>query len=346
LSLELNTFYILDFDYKTDMLVHVVQGDRIKMKLRLYGVYAALVTPIDEFGRPDLAAFDRVIEFIVEREVDGVVIGGGTAEYPHFDVNDRAALAAQAVRRIAGRRPVAVCVGTSSVHTTLTLTRSAAESGCDALVLPMPSFFQYSQDDLVAYCETVCASVPMPFLLYNLPSFTNNAVEVPTAIRLLNEVPNLIGMKDSSGNVADLKPLGEARKRSDFSLFVGDDSVLLGALQAGWDGVVSGIACFVPELIGAVYRSYRSGDEALASSYQAMLDALIEQVVRLPIPWGVRVGLEARGIANGPLHLPPSPQRLRQINELRSWLRNWAEARSLPLDEVWKSIPAERVGAA
>jgi 4-hydroxy-tetrahydrodipicolinate synthase len=185
----------------------------------------------------------------------------------------------------------------------------------------------------------------VPFLLYNLPSFTNE-LAVPTAIRLLNEVPNLIGMKDSSGNTADLKPLGDARKRSDFSLFVGDDSLLLGALQAGWDGVVSGIGCFVPELISAVYRSYRSGDEALASAYQATLDALIEEVIRLPIPWGVRVGLDTRGIANGPLHLPPSPERFRQIDELRSWLGKWAEARGLRLDDVWKSIPLGRVDPA
>lgn len=312
------------------------------MKLQLSGVFAALVTPMDESGRPDLAAFDRVIDFIMERGVDGVVIGGATAEYPHFDVSDRADLAAHAVRRVAGRGRVVVCVGTSSIHSTLKLTRTVADSGCDALVLPMPSFFHYSQDDLVAYCETVCASVPGPFLLYNLPSFTNG-IAVPTAIRLLNEVPNLVGMKDSSGNVADLDPLGEARKRSDFSLFVGDDSVLLSALRAGWDGVVSGIACFVPELIRAVYQSYRNGNEPLAAAYQAALDALIEEIVRIPIPWGVRVGLETRGIASGPLHLPPSLERMRQMDQLRSWLGNWAEVRNLRLDDVWKNIPLERV---
>jgi 4-hydroxy-tetrahydrodipicolinate synthase len=315
------------------------------MKLQLSGVYAALVTPINEVGRPDLAAFESVIEFVLERGVDGLVIGGATAEYPHFDVNDRAVLAAHAVRRMAGRGRSVVCVGTSSVHSTLELTRRAADSGCDALVLPMPCFFRYSQDDLESYCETVCAAVPMPFLLYNLPSFTNE-IEVSTAIRLLNGVPNLIGMKDSSGNPGDLKPLADARSQSGFSLFVGDDCLLLGALQAGWDGVVSGIACFVPELISAVYRSYRSGDVALASSYQAMLDLLIEEVVRLPIPWGVRVGLEVRGVPNGPMHLPPSPTRLRQIEELRAWLRNWADTRGLCLDQVWKNIPLGHVKPA
>jgi dihydrodipicolinate synthase/N-acetylneuraminate lyase len=313
------------------------------MKLQLSGVFAALVTPIDDLGRPDFAAFDRLIEFIVERGVDGFVIGGATAEYPQFDVSVRAALAAHAVRRIAGRGRVVVCVGTSSIHSTLTLTKSAADSGCDALVLPMPYFFQYSQDDLAEYCETVCGSVAMHFLLYNLPSFTNG-LEAQTAIRLLNDLPNLVGMKDSSGNKVDLKPLGDARKGSDFSLFVGDDSLLLGALQAGWDGVVSGIACFVPELISAVYRSYRSGDEGLATAYQATLDALIKEVVRLPIPWGVRTGLATRGIANGPFHLPPSKERLRQAVELRDWLTKWADAHGVRLNEIWKHIPVERGG--
>ncbi len=308
------------------------------MKLPLSGVFAALITPIDANGRPDMEAFDRVIEFVFERHVDGVVIGGGTAEYPHFDIADRAALAAHAVRRVAGRGMVTTCVGTSSIHSTLRLAQSAAGSGSDALLVPMPFFFRYEQDDLVSYCETVCASVSVPCLLYNLPSFTNG-IEVSTAVRLLNSVPNLIGMKDSSGDTANLGPLALARKDSGFSLFVGDDSLLLGALKAGWDGVVSGIACFVPELIAAVYRSYRDGDEAQASAYQATLDLLIEEVVRVPIPWGVRVGLAARGVANGPMHLPPSPARLRQMTELRDWLKNWAEARGLGLEQAWKTIP-------
>jgi dihydrodipicolinate synthase/N-acetylneuraminate lyase len=92
-------------------------------------------------------------------------------------------------------------------------------------------------------------------------------------------------------------------------------------------------------LIGAVYRSYRDGDEAGASAHQATLDMLIEEVLRLPIPWGVRVGLAARSVANGPMHLPLSPTRLRQINELRDWLQNWAETRGLALERVWKAIP-------
>jgi 4-hydroxy-tetrahydrodipicolinate synthase len=308
------------------------------MSFPVSGVLAALVTPIDDAGQVDLATFDHVIDFVVARGVDGVVIGGGTAEYPNFELEDRARLAARAVQRMSGRGSVITCVGTASIHSTLRLARSAADSGSDALLIPMPHFFRYEQQDLTAFCERVCRSVPAPCLLYNLPSFTNG-LDVQTAIHLLESMPNLLGMKDSSGEKANLAPLAQARQRRGFSLFVGDDSLLLDALRAGWDGVVSGIACFVPELIVAVYRSHRAGNAGQAAAYQATLDDLIEQVVRLPIPWGVRVGLEARGIPNGPMHVPPTQERRRQMDELCCWLRHWAEERSLVLPQVWASIP-------
>ncbi len=301
------------------------------------GVLAALITPIDEHGGVDFDTFDHVIEFVTERGVDGVVIGGGTAEYPHLSVEDRADLVERAVRRVRGRGKVVACVGTSSIHTTLALARRAAGSGCDCLLIPMPYFFQYEQQDLASFCREVCRAVPIPCFLYNLPSFTN-PIEVETAIELLRTVPNLVGMKDSSGQISSLEPLARARDGGRFSLFVGDDSLLLDALKAGWDGVVSGIACFAPELIAGVYRNYREGNLADAAAMQATLDALIEEVVRLPIPWGVRVGLAARGIPNGPMHVPPSAARRRQMEELERWLGAWAEGKNLELDEVWSRI--------
>ncbi len=308
------------------------------MNFPVPGVLAALVTPIDDAGRVDLATFDRIIDFVVDRGVNGVVVGGGTGEYPHFDVEDRAQLTGRAVQRMRSRGTVITCVGTSSIHSTLRLAQRAADLGSDALLVPMPYFFRYEQQDLAAFCEHICSRVSTPCLLYNLPSFTNG-LSVETAIQLLENIPNLVGIKDSSGEHGNLGPLAQARKRRDFSLFVGDDSLLLDALKAGWDGVVSGIACFVPELIAAVYRSYRAGNTGQAAAHQATLDDLIEQVVRLPIPWGVRVGLAARGIPNGPMHVPPSDERRRQMDELCGWLRRWAEERSLALPQVWASIP-------
>src|SRR5581483_794001 len=235
------------------------------------GVFAALATPIHGDGRPDLDAFGRVVDFVAERGVDGVVIGGGTGEYPHFSEEERTAVLAHAVHLLQGERIVIASIGTSSIFSTVRLARCAAECGADALLIPMPHFFQYQPEDLVSFCESVCAAVRIPCLLYNLPSFTSG-VSADTALQLLQNVPNLIGMKDSSGNRDHLEPLARARTNGNFSLFVGDDSLLLDALRADWNGVVSGIACCVPELIRAVYDAHNSGDAERSSHLQQMLD--------------------------------------------------------------------------
>lgn len=292
------------------------------------GVLAALITPVDEQGEPDFDKFHNVIEFVLTRGVSGVVIGGGTGEYPHLTIKDRMELTAQAVRHVKGRGFVVASIGSSSIHSTLRLARNAEEAGCDALLIPMPYFFRYEQQDLAAFAREVCKSVSLPCLLYNLPSFTN-PLNVSTALDLLSSVPNLVGMKDSSGELASLQPLAEARKHRQFSLFAGDDSFLLPALKAGWDGVVSGIACFVPELIVALYQSYRAGDLEKAAEQQATLDDVIDHIVQLPIPWGVRIGLGVRGIPNGPLHLPLSDGRREQISSLKQWLTEWTERSQL-----------------
>lgn len=289
---------------------------------RLRGAYAALITPIDEHGATDLATLDRVVDFVMGHGVNGVVAGGGTGEYPHFTVAERVAAIARVRRRLKRPAPLIASIGTSSIHSTLDLAHRAADEGADYLLIPTPYFFHYNQDDLAAFCESVCASVSLPCLLYNLPSFTAGFT-VETASRLLESVSNLVGMKDSSGDECNLEPLAALRGRLPVSIFVGDDSMLLPALTAGWDGVISGIACFAPDLILSIYRAWCAGKKEEAVAQQRVLDDLIEKLVRMPIPWAVRIGLEMRGIPNGPLHQPVAESRKAAIADFQSWVRDW-----------------------
>ena len=300
--------------------------------MRIQGAYAALATPIASDGSPDDGAFERLVDFLIERGVDGLVVGGATGEYVHFDANERARLAKLAIKRAEGRVRMMTCVGTSSIYSTLQLAQAVQDVGNAALLLPMPGFFRYSQDDLKAFVESVCGSIEGLFLLYNLPSFTN-PLEPGTALELMRSVPNVIGMKDSSGQKPHLDFFSGARE---YSVLVGDDSLLLSAAKAGWDGVISGIACFAPELITAAFRSHRDGAFDKAEEYQAMLDEIIEWVGRLPIPWAVRAGLAVRGIDPGPMHLPPSPARAQMIAEFSEWFGRWVEAKGWPLRGVWQ----------
>ncbi len=288
--------------------------------MRLSGVFAALITPARDDGAADVGTLDRVIDFAMERGMDGVVAGGGTGEYPHFTVAERAATIAQARKRLNGSGILIASVGTSSIHTTLQLARCAADDGADYLLVPMPYFFNYSQDDLKAFCARVCESVSLPCLLYNLPAFTAG-LTVETMSHLVESIPNLVGLKDSSGDETHLEPL----RRCPASVMVGDDSLLLPALNAGWDGVISGIAGFAPELVGSIYRAFRRGEMAEAAAQQRVLDELIGKLVRMPIPWGARIGLEIRGIPNGPLHQPVAESRKAAIAEFRAWVGSMAE---------------------
>lgn len=289
----------------------------------LNGFFAAAVTPVGVNGEPDLEGLRRVIDFVMARGLDGIVSGGGTGEYPHFTVEQRKALTETAARSLEGRGLLITAVSTSSIHSTLDLARHAEQCGSACLLIAMPYFFRYQQQDLIEFTRTVCEAVSTPCLLYNLPSFTNG-ITVETALKLIEEVPNLRGMKDSSGEITNLRALaGRDSGTRAYSLLVGDDDLLLQALQAGWNGAISGIACCAPEAILAVAGAFRSGDVRAAEARQAELDQLIEQIVQLPIPWGVRVALAARGIPTGPLHLPLSPERRQQVATLTSYIQEW-----------------------
>lgn len=289
------------------------------------GVLAAVATPVDDLGRPDPHTFARIIDFVCERGVDGIVIGGATGEYAGFGLNQRRLLIEQGARDGSAFTIVAG-IGAQSLAQTLLLAEVAADVGCRAALVAMPHFFHYAQEDLLEYGRAVCESVEMPCLLYHLPSFTN-ALSLDNLVEVARSESGFVGMKDSSGESAHLAPLAEATKGHSFDLFAGDDSVALAALKAGWNGVISGIACFVPELLVALVREFRAGHLDAAQRLQSDLDRVISEVIKFPIPWAVRLGLECRGISPGPLPMPLSAPRREQAMAFREWFTGWTATR-------------------
>jgi 4-hydroxy-tetrahydrodipicolinate synthase len=300
------------------------------MSVTVSGIFAAVATPIDTAGRPDLAAFDRLVDFLVEAGLDGICVGGATGEYPHFEVAERQALVRRAAARLPSDRILLAGIGGAPVKRVLDLGRSAMDSGAGALLLPMPFFFRYEQHDLAAFARHVASTLRAPCLLYDLPGFTN-PIATATAIDLMSEASHIVGIKDSSGRPERLRKFAAARGDASWSLIVGDDALLAPGVEAGWSGGISGLASFCPELIAALYRSARAGDREEAGRHQALVAELIEHVAALPVPWGVRLGLAARGLDTGPLPLPLSEARREQIARYGAWLPGWMERSELSL---------------
>jgi 4-hydroxy-tetrahydrodipicolinate synthase len=292
------------------------------------GLFAAVATPVHADGSVDFATFDRLLDFLLERDVSGICLGGATGEYPHFESTDRKAIVARAARRLPRDRALLVGIGGAAIRHTLALGRAALESGSRALLLPMPMFFRYEQADLEEFCLYVSNALRGPCLLYNLPDFTNG-LDAGTILKLLHESEFIVGIKDSSGELEHLTAFAAARGEHPWTLLVGDDRVLHRGLEVGWNGSISGVAGFCPELLVALYRSHVDGRRDEAARLQGLLDELISQLAPFPTPWGIRVGLAARGIDTGPLPLPVTAARQQQIAAFVEWLPAWLERNAL-----------------
>ena len=288
------------------------------------GLFAAVVTPIHEDGQLDLATFDRLVDFLLDAGVSGLCIAGATGEYPHFETGDRKVLIRRAAERLPAGSALLVGIGAPSLRHVLELGQTAVESGSRALLLPMPMFFRYEQQDLEGFSREVAGALRAPCVLYNLPAFTNGLAP-GTMVRLLQADPFIVGVKDSSGAVDNLCGLSEARAGQPWSLLVGDDRLLHKGLEAGWDGGISGVAGFCPELLVGIYRSFAGGRFNEAARLQALLDELIDHIAPFPTPWGIRIGLASRGIPTGPLPLPLSAERRQQIARFNAWFPGWLE---------------------
>jgi 4-hydroxy-tetrahydrodipicolinate synthase len=204
----------------------------------------------------------------------------------------------------------------------LELGEHALKEGSQALLLPMPYFFRYEQEDLEAYARHVVHTLDAPCLLYNLAAFTN-PLQPETSLALLRTEPHFVGMKDSSGDRSALRSLADARQETPFSLMCGSDGLILDALDAGWDGTISGIASCCPEVLVALYRHHLAGRQEEARHCQQLLDALVDMIGRLPFPWSIRIAAEVRGIPTGPLPYPLSPHRQQQVAQLRREYEQW-----------------------
>jgi 4-hydroxy-tetrahydrodipicolinate synthase len=161
----------------------------------------------------------------------------------------------------------------------------------------------------------------IPLLLYNIPQFTSGiAFET---VRELLDSGRYAGIKDSSGDWAYFEQLAALRAGRDFTLLVGNDAIFPEARRAGADGVVSGVACAIPELLVKLDAAIRAGDEARSTLLSGHLREFLAWADRFPAPVAVKVATAARGFKVGPLAVPLAPEKCRVLDEFEVWFRDW-----------------------
>jgi 4-hydroxy-tetrahydrodipicolinate synthase len=286
------------------------------------GVIAAAVTPRRAHEHSiDLAASLESIDFLCERGVDGIALLGSTGEFVHFVLEDRARMLDFVVKR--SRAPVLANVSHSTLDGALWLGQEALESGVAGLLLAPPYYFRYSQDALrrfyLEFAESVGARARV--YLYNIPQFTNG-IAIETAQALL-ETGLFAGIKDSSGDWDYFTRLLETRNGTPFTLFIGSDALLARARPAGADGIVSGVAAALPELMMKLDRALSGRHTAAAQKLDARLQEFLAWLADLPAPVVIKEAAKQRKIKAGAPAIPLSQTEAQRLEQFRAWFREW-----------------------
>jgi len=281
----------------------------------LKGVFPALVTPfMKQTEEVDEEAYRRLIRFCLPH-VDGLVTSGTTGEFPYLTREEQRRLVVIGVEEAGGRPVIAGC-GASSTQEALTLTRDAQEAGAAAALIVTPFFLHPSDKGVYQHFYDIATSVDLPILLYNIPQVMDRYLP-RTVVEDLADLPNVVGLKDSSGNLTYTMELLEyAGDRIDF--FVGHDEVVLPALAGGVSGVILASAQVYPEVWQEVIRLTGEGKLAEARALQRSVQKLSRIFCRHGGGVAVKAALKLMGWDMGPPRKPLKAVGGALIHETRS----------------------------
>lgn len=285
------------------------------------GAFTALVTPFSPDGSSvDFAAFERHVEGQIAGGITGLVPCGTTGEAPTLSDREQAELIAATVKVARGRASVLAGVGSNSTAKAISLAKSAVEAGADAVMVVMPYYNKPNQQGLVEHIKAVCASVRAPVVLYNVPGRTAVSLSVEATLRILDECPRVVGVKDASNNVHYCQEL-LSRAKGRVSVLCGDDALTVALMAVGAEGVISVTSNVEPAAVAGVTRAMREGRYQDALSLHYRLLPLHAAMFCVPSPVPAKVVLGDRGAMSKSVRLPLIPALPEEEREILSVAR-------------------------
>ncbi|MBS1198656.1 MAG: 4-hydroxy-tetrahydrodipicolinate synthase [Proteobacteria bacterium] len=277
------------------------------------GSIVAIVTPMQEDGRLDLAAFRNLIDFHVREGTDGIVVVGTTGESPTVNVEEHCTLIRTAVEHAAGRIPVIAGTGANATAEAIELARCAKSVGAVAGLSVVPYYNKPTQEGLYRHFRAIAEAVDLPLILYNVPGRTVADLSNDTALRLA-DIPNVVGIKDATGNIDRACDL-IARAPKNFALYSGDDMTCLATILLGFHGAISVVANIAPRQMHDLCVAATAGDGVKAREINSRLLGLHRDLFCEANPIPVKWAVQQMGMAPGGIRLPLTP--LSETNQAR-----------------------------
>lgn len=292
------------------------------MTRTLAGVLGPVITTFDARGELDLDAFGANARAHLDAGLHGLVIAGSTGEAALLEESERLRLVEMARSVTPADRWLIVGTGAESTKACVRRCREAAERGADAVLVVAPHYYSNAMTSaaLQAHYERVADESPVPVLLYNIPKYMHFRLEGDLVARLAGH-DNIVGMKDSSGDLAYL-PNYLASQSDDFVVITGHGGTVHQTLALGVRGGILAVALFATELSLEVYHAFRAGRiEDSAEAQRRLTPCALEIVGRMGIP-AVKAAMERVGLKGGPVRLPLLPPSAADIAEVERLLRD------------------------
>lgn len=298
----------------------------MKLPCPLSGIIPPLVTPLKDRDTLDACGLEKLVEHVIRGGVHGLFILGTTGEAPSLSYRLRAELIRRVCGQVAGRVPVLVGITDTSFADSIRMAERAAEANADAVVLAPPYYFPAGQAELLEYLEHMVPLLPLPLYLYNMPSLTKLIFE-PQTVRKAAELPGILGLKDSSGNMAYFHELQTLfSHRPDFSLLVGPEELLAETVLLGGHGGINGGANLWPELYVNLYHAAKKKDMKKVAALHGKVMRISSTLYRTGRYWssylkGLKCALSCQGICGDFLAEPFHRFREKERNAVRKHLK-------------------------
>jgi 4-hydroxy-tetrahydrodipicolinate synthase len=285
----------------------------------LRGTGVALVTPFNAKSEVDFDALGNLLDFIMKGGVEYVVTLGTTGETPTLEQGEKIDIINYTFEKIGGKIPVVVGIGGNNTKALLNNLETYPLDKAEAVLSASPYYNKPSQEGIFQHYKTIASASPKPVILYNIPGRTGSNILAQTTIRLANDVDNIAGIKEASGNLVQCMHIIKDRPK-DFLVVSGDDHLTLPLIACGMNGVISVAANCFPKDFSEMVRCALNNEikEAIGLNYK-MLDAF-DLLFAENNPAGVKAFLAELGVIQNYLRLPLTPLSESIHSKVRSYL--------------------------
>jgi dihydrodipicolinate synthase/N-acetylneuraminate lyase len=292
------------------------------MNPRIQGIFTPNVVPLLDDGSINEPELRRYVDWLIAQGVHGLYPNGSTGEFTRFTPEERRRIVKIVCEQASGRVPVLAGAAESSVRETLLACETYAAYGARAVAIVSPFYYRLCPESVYTYFREIALASPIDVTLYNIPMFAS-PIDVPT-IRRLAELERIVGIKDSSGDMAFMMRMMAAVRpvRPDFTFLTGWEAVLVPMLLIGCDGGTNATSGVVPELTRKVYELTRAGqlDDAMRLQFR-LLELFDTMVYSADFPEGFRAAVELRGFRVGRSRQPQSDKQKIDFSALQTVLR-------------------------